>query len=94
MINRQCARFIREVKARTARDHAQRQSTAAGQAQREGRHSGRAGTVEGQAQWKGRHSGKEVRRKHHGNITSYFAVAQLAKSCTKQSLHIVDKMSQ
>ena len=54
----------------------------------------RAGTVEGQAQWKGRHSGKEVRQKHHGNITSYFAVAQLAKSCTKQSLHIVNGMYQ
>jgi hypothetical protein len=71
----------------------------------EGRRWGRAGTVEEQAQWrsrhsggvgtvKGRHNGKEVRRKHHENITSYFAVAQLARSCTKQSLHIVNGMYQ
>lgn len=55
-------------------------------------HSGRAGTVEGQAQWEG--SQAKTSRKHHRNITSYFAVAQLARSCTKQSLHIVNGMYQ
>jgi hypothetical protein len=54
----------------------------------EGRRRGRTGTV------KGRHNGKEVRRKHHENITSYFAVAQLARSCAKQSLHMVNGMYQ
>lgn len=52
----------------------------------------RAGTVEGQAQWEG--SQAKTSRKHHRNITSYFAVAQLARSCTKQSLHIVNGMYQ